>query len=1363
MTQMQRQLWAVQRLFPNQPLYNTAWRFDLGPVDPVRFTGAFDRLVARADALRMVVERLGDAPRPRVLDRLAGRHDCVALTRSEALADMERQVRLPLDMARGPVQSVLYMLHDGTGLWFLNMHHIVNDGASGLVLFSALAAEYDGAPSDPLQPFAGHMAQFDSRISGDDRAFWDAWQRQAPALPRIYGRALTGTSAQASERRITLDASRLDRLAARAKAKGFASLSRDQTVFTMFQTVLAAWVNRLSGSEEMAIGVATHGRRTPAERAMAGCFVDVFPVDVAMAEGDNFASLYAKLRQRNMAQLRHATPGSFQPKGAAPFSVVVNHVPMRFDAFDGETPEAVWLGNGCTDPTHALRLNLLDHGADGPLTLKFLFNAEVVPEEQADRAVAHFMALLDVMLDDPDRVIASVPLALPEEASSQLLAAPRAADPVADVMAEVARHLAADPDALAITDDVRTWSRAELMARADAIAAALHDSGIAPGRRVGVHMRRSGDLVAALMAVLKCGASFVPLDPVQPAGRLDLIAEEAELSLILSETAIARDWAEPVPLALVDQLPQSGAPFEAHESPRAAYVLFTSGSTGRPKGVQVGRAALSRYAAWAAQTHAGGSASWALHSAIGFDLTLTSIFAPLVSGGRIRAYTEAETGPDLSILTVFEEDAVEVVKLTPRHLTLALEQGRPLRCIRALVLGGEELTTALAHRTIVAFGTHLKIHNEYGPTEAVVGCMDHVFDPFRDTGTTVPIGHAAAATRITVRDGQLGPVPDGVMGELYVSGVDRLADGYMGRSAETAEKFVTDPMTGERMYRTGDLASVRADGVMCYHGRADDQLKLSGVRIERGEVADAALSTEGVADCAVVMFDPAARSLHQCHTCGITDRVPDVSFGEDGQCNLCRDFDQYRARAASYFGEVSDVHPIIAKAAEEKTGKYDCVILLSGGKDSTYAVARMAEITQNMLCVTLDNGFIAEEAKVNITRITAKLGLDHRFLTTDAMADIFVDSLKRHSNVCQGCFKTIYTMSLEVAREVGAPLIVTGLSRGQLFETRLAPELFKNDDADPGRIDDIVLEARRTYHAFPDAVSKRLNGDLFETGDILSEVQFLDFYRYCDVPVSEVYRYLKKTVGWVRPQDSGRSTNCLINDLGIFVHKAERRHHNYALPYSWDVRMGHKTKQECLDELDDEIDEARIAEIMDEIGYAGPEVADGGVLTCYYTGTAKVAEVRAAMAKRLPREAIPPHIVQVDSIPLNANGKVETSALPSPLKASSKVFVAPKVEGTGPQAQLLAIWQTVLKQADIAAEDNFYDIGGSSIAAIQIATRAQAEGLEISPIDIFRSQTVEALAAGLPERAKPAAPKLRAKVAGGDRAKLAALLGKSRG
>ncbi|MGJ8585618.1 MAG: amino acid adenylation domain-containing protein [Marinosulfonomonas sp.] len=1378
LTQMQRQIWAGQKLFPDQPVYNTAWRFNLGlNVDPKRFRKAFFAVVDELDALRMVVQNYDGTPSLNVLDSLAGTYEDLTVASQDELAvAISERVTRPLDPSKATVLCSLFRVADGSLAWLLNMHHIVNDGQSSLVVFRMVAETYANMGKinwnieGSKLSFLEHAQSEETGLIDENTRFWDNWQRYAPAPPKLYNRVLTGTCATASERRLRLSNARRERLEELCASPNFAGLSRYQTVFTLFQTALMAWTHRVSSQEHISLGVVTHGRRTPAQRKMAGCFIDIFPLDVTIGPKQSFTELHTVVRQRNLDNLRHAKPGALRPRGKPNYSVVLNAFPVSFPKFNGTKISAEWLGNGCTDPTHALRLNVIDEGAEGQLTLKFLFNCDAVPESRADDAVMNFMNVLDAMLENPNNAINAVPITGSDETASVCIGEKSdPAEEIEDIVVATERLAAAEPDILAIKDDVRSWTRADLDRRANEIADIITKAGIEHGSRVGVHLTRTGDLVAALLGIMKAGAVFVPLDPGQPGARLDAIVNEARLSLILTERIIRRSWPGEIDKIELDDVERSTANYESRHFSGPAYVLFTSGSTGRPKGVVVERTAISQYAHWAQRTYANfPEASWALHSAIGFDLTLTSIFAPLVSGGWVRAYREELTGPDLSVLRVFEDDTVNVVKLTPRHLALALETAGTPQKIQSLVLGGEELSRGLAVRAIEQLGFNVIIHNEYGPTEAVVGCMDHVFDPQNDTGATVPIGRPADDTNITIRDAGLNTVPAGVVGELFISGRSRLAKGYFNAPKETMEKFVPNPKDPNTlMYRSGDLASVRSDGVVLYHGRTDDQLKISGVRIERGEIVDAALKHSGVTECAVALFDAFAKEEKICKRCGISDRVPDIPFNDEGVCRLCSDFEKYREGAAAYFREFEKLKEIVDRAGAARKGDYDCVMLLSGGKDSTYALSRLAELTKRILCLTLDNGYIADGAKENIRRVTEQLGVDHRFLTTPAMNEIFVDSLKRHANVCNGCFKTIYTLSLHVAREVGAPIIVTGLSRGQLFETRLAPELFNENSVETDSIDAIVLEARRTYHTFADTVSKRLNGDLFEMGEILEEVEFVDFYRYCDVPVAEVISYLERNISWVRPADTGRSTNCLINDVGIFVHKAQRRHHNYALPYSWDVRMGHKTVAEAVDELNDEIDVERVRKILDEIGFVGPiERADSTDVTCYYVSDTNVPpeHLRQSMARRLPREAVPSFFVKVDSIPLTANGKVDEASLPDP----RAMFDANKSEPVEPsnnlEADLLAIWQSVLQEPNIGVDDNFYEIGGSSIAAIQIAARARVENISLSPIDIFRFQSVSEIAAKLlevqplstKEKAKP-----RATISSDDKAKLSALLRKS--
>ena len=662
---------------------------------------------------------------------------------------------------------------------------------------------------------------------------------------------------------------------------------------------------------------------------------------------------------------------------------------------------------------------------------------------------------------------------------------------------------------------------------------------------------------------------------------------------------------------------------------------------------------------------------------------------------------------------------------------MALEDTQQISRIRTLVLGGEDLGTALAARARAALGD-VRVFNEYGPTEATVGCMLHEFDERRDLEASVPIGRPAEATRTYVLDAGLNPAPDDVIGDLYVGGPDRLANGYLDQPAATAESFVPDPfVAGARMYRTGDLASVRSDGVLRYHGRADDQTKINGVRVELGEIRRAVMAHPEITACALSFISPAPVDPRRCTDCGLGNDHPEADIDGTGRCRLCRDYAVYRERAAAYFRDMDDLAGLLREAADRRTGPYDCLMLLSGGKDSTYALARLSELTPRILCATLDNGYISEGAKTNIRKVCATLGLDHRFIATPQMREIFADSLARHAHVCNGCFKTIYTRGLKLARDEGIPAIVTGLSRGQLFETRLAPELFSDAITNADAIDRTVMEARRAYHRVPDAAARRLNGNLFADEAIFDEISFIDFYRYCDVPVDEVYRHLAEHVGWLRPADTGRSTNCLINDVGIYVHKRRMGYHNYALPYSWDVRMAHKSREAALEELDDDIDTARVRRILNEVGYPDPPAAERSPqLVCHYSARSPLAsrELRRHLAAHLPREMIQAELVPIDRVPLTPNGKIDYAALPDPALVPSDPDATPTPPSTETEAALASIWAEILGRT-VGIDDNFFEVGGDSIAAIRIASAASRKGFGVSAVDVLRLQTVAAISA----------------------------------
>ena len=317
---------------------------------------------------------------------------------------------------------------------------------------------------------------------------------------------------------------------------------------------------------------------------------------------------------------------------------------------------------------------------------------------------------------------------------------------------------------------------------------------------------------------------------------------------------------------------------------------------------------------------------------------------------------------------------------------------------------------------------------------------------------------------------------------------------------------------------------------MEYLGRADYQVKIGGLRIELGEIESRLMALPGVRECVVDVVQSGAvkatKELVYCSRCGLASSLPGTTYNADGMCNICTAYDSYVDKAQAYFKTLDEFNALVAKMKAARTGEYDCVVLFSGGKDSTYMLYKVKDLGLKALAFTLDNGFLSEEAMANIRRVVQMVGVDHVFGTTPHMNEIFVDSVKQFSYGCNGCFKTIYTLATNLAHEKKIGYIITGLSRGQFFETRLTEEVFKRKDFDVVKLDDLVLEARKAYHQREDAVSCHLPVDILQGDGVFDEIQFVDFYRYWSVPLEELYAELQARGAWFRPTDTGRSTNC---------------------------------------------------------------------------------------------------------------------------------------------------------------------------------------------------------------------------------------------
>ena len=1234
------------------------------------------------------------------------------------------QAKRPIDLTRACYVSRIATHADHSVTWFLNVHHIVNDAFSIQTILGQVEAAYQGRPLS-LAPYSLEA------LVGADEDLTPAithWQtRQAvPPLDRLYGHLARHDGAA-----MNLSLGPVPQPVTQALEGRYRLLTPglSATVFWVFITALL--LHRASGATAFSIGlIVSHQGRAGVANTIGPRF-EIFPVDIQVAADDTFKTLHARCAGAVLTTLRHAKPGC-APDGA--IDAVVNLIPATVvpDRFLGHEILVSYLQSGAIDPSHALRLHVSPYAQrpDAPAgqTLALDVAADGAGGCAPGQIAGHVQRLMSHAVTDPDAVIAAADILSPDEhrtladwgIGDQPQSAPPLNQALEGALKGAFRTVLTD-GAVQLTGDA-LWSWAL------AVAADLERQN-APAR-IGVELDPSAAALAAIYGIVLSGRAFVPIPPAHPPARRQRLCDLAGLAVVLTNAA--------------DILALQGGPqaTPALDDPKAeAYVLFTSGSTGDPRGVPISRAGLAGYLTHALHSYVtpGVAPVAPLFGSLGFDLTLTTLFAQILAGGEVMVFA----GHAAQAMTqIAQEPRLTWMKATPSHLELFAGALSGTHGLRDLVVGGEVFGAPLARRLDDLAHAPLRQFNEYGPTETVVGCVLHQLhaqDLQGDGG--VPIGRAIAGVHLAV----MGPMGDpvapvapsaptapsapGAMGELWIASAGMMPR-YLDTSPEASGIVIRD---GRRYFRSGDLVQIAADGGVSFHGRMDDQVKIGGIRLDPVEI-EATLTRHPDIDQAVVRnWRPAkAQPKHLCPRCGLPDTVPGARFDDDGICQTCHDFDRVKQAAQSWFKTPQDLRNLLNSVQSRARGKYTCMHLLSGGKDSTYALYQLVELGHRPYVVTLDNGYISDGARANIDRCIAHLGLDHAYLSTPAMGDILNDSLQRYSNVCNGCYKAIYTLATLKAKALDISVIMTGLSRGQLFETRLVPQQFVQG-FDPDEIDRAVLAARKRYHRADDAIRRLLDTDPLQDDALFDQIAFVDFYRFLDVPLSEVLRFLDRHTEWQRPADTGRSTNCLVNETGIHVHLRERGFHNYAIPYAWDVRLGHKTRDEAIEELNDPFDRDRITAQLAQIGYAPQERA---ALAAWVVpgprATPSLGELRAFLADHLPGHAIPHSFTAVDHVALTVNGKVDLAALPVPARdVQPRIDVMAQAMSPAEET-IVTLWEDLLGQTPISPNYDFFALGGDSLLALNMAF-ALGDGLgrAVSETLVFQYTTPRTLAGAL--------------------------------
>ena len=910
----QRQLWLMDRMDPGTPLYNVpaAWTLR-GPLDVDALARALAGVVRRHEPLRTVFATEGGEPVQVVLSDVPlslAVEDLSALVGDEreraVRARIGRLVTTRFDLERGPLFAAgLLRLGDDEHLLLLCLHHIVTDGWSLGVLFRELAALYAadgdaGLPPLPLQ-YADYAAWQRGTMEGERLERHVAWWRGhlsgAPTLltlptdrPRPAEQSHRG-----AVHRFALPAELSHALEALARHEG-ASLY--MVLLSAFQVLLAKYARQ----DDVVVGSPIANRPRPELEALVGFFANAMALRARLGGDPAFREVVARMRETTLEAYAHQEVPferlveELQPERSLGHNPVFQAFFALHDAsgqglrFAGLQVEALaWDG-----VTSKFDLSLhLTRGADG-LAGVLEYATDLFDRATVERMAAHLEVLLEAVAAHPERRLSALPLVTRGERETLLA---RWSGEGKDFPAAGALHqrfearAAARPDAVAVTCAGESFTYGALNARANRLARRLRALGVAPEERVGLCAERSLDLIVGVLAILKAGAAYVPLDPAYPAERLAYMAEDSEIQVLLAQSALRdRVPGDGIEVVALEDVPVDELPDDlgvAVDPSNLAYVIYTSGSTGRPKGVGVTHGNVLRlFSSTESGFGFGEQDVWTLFHSYAFDFSVWEIWGALLYGGRLVVVPFDVSRDPLAFRALLERERVTSLSQTPsafRALARVDEESpTELSHLRVVVFGGEALQYESLRGWLDRYGPRRpRLVNMYGITETTVHVTWHTVTgaELKPGAVGSGVGTAIPDLRAYVLDPAGQPAPIGVPGELYVGGAG-LARGYLGRPGLTAQRFVPDPFGGEpgaRLYRSGDLARWRAEGTLEYLGRIDQQVKVRGFRIELGEIEAVLLAQPGVSAAAVIVRGEGDEAALAAYFVPAADAAPAVS------------------------------------------------------------------------------------------------------------------------------------------------------------------------------------------------------------------------------------------------------------------------------------------------------------------------------------------------------------------------------------------------------------------------------------------------------------------------------------------------------
>jgi amino acid adenylation domain-containing protein len=882
----QQRLWFLDRMQPGNSHYNITYPIRLtGALDVSAMVSAIDALPVRHEALRTRIREIDGNPSADLMETVGSVVEFAVLNHllpDERLAEAQRHALAfgvrPFDLAAGPLLRVLLiqLAPDDHALVFA-MHHIASDGWSMSVAAREIRAHYDaavrGLPS-PLPPLALQYADFaawqreqmDSGLLADQLTFWQHELAGAPAvleLPTDRPRPAL-QSYRGARRTYRMESEQLGAL------KAF-SLAHDATLYI---TLLAGWqvlLHRYSGQEDIVVGSPLANRDTPELEPLIGCFVNNVVMRGRLGGNPSFREFIRRTAATVLGAFDHREVPFDRVVEAVSPERSTSHSPIfqtlfSFHSFpislaepSGLRTEPIKLdGDGLGTARFDITLEMDEH--EGALRIVYEYATDLFDEATIARMHDQYLELLRQVVTAPELRLSDIPLLTAEDRRTLVDGINGTSvehDRQACIHTMVSAAATATPDAIAIQASDAVLTYAQLERRSNQMANLLRERGVNDGALVAVCLDRTADLPVALLAVLKAGAAYVPVDPAHPADRLVYTLTDAKVSCVITEQRFAALVSDAkAPLLLIDGddgaiMAQSTQAPETHVLAKdLAYVIYTSGSTGRPKGVEVEHRNVVNFLRCMMREPGFGRDDVLLAvTTPSFDIAGLELILPLVCGARTVIASRADVLDGEQLVRLLAETGATVMQATPATWRLMLDAGWAGTPNLRVLCGGEAMPRELARDLLSCADV---IWNMYGPTETTIWSTTH---KVADASQDIPIGHPIGNTTVYVLDAAGQPAPIGVAGELCIGG-EGVARGYRDRPELTAEKFVVISLDGrpaERVYRTGDVVRVRSDLSLEFVGRRDQQVKVRGYRIELGEIESVLVEDPSVRRAVVIV------------------------------------------------------------------------------------------------------------------------------------------------------------------------------------------------------------------------------------------------------------------------------------------------------------------------------------------------------------------------------------------------------------------------------------------------------------------------------------------------------------------------------